>query len=114
MGAQLTAVRSVALVRSSCVTALPSGQWWKRAQWATDLTLSDDWHRRELGFTALAVLGAQRPGGSAYSFLAELLGAGRSTVSRPETVRLAHLARTFGSHLLTAEPCRRRCRRELG
>jgi hypothetical protein len=31
-------------------------QWWKRAQWATDLTLSDDPHRRELGYTALEVL----------------------------------------------------------
>lgn len=38
-------------------------QWWKRAQWATDLTLSDDPHRRELGYTALAVLGASRLAG---------------------------------------------------
>lgn len=33
-------------------------QWWKRMQWATDLTLSDDPHRRELGYTVLEVLGS--------------------------------------------------------
>ena len=32
-------------------------QWWKRMQWATDLTLSDDPHRRELGYTATDLLG---------------------------------------------------------
>ena len=32
-------------------------QWWKRMQWATDLTLSDDAHRRELGYTATDLLG---------------------------------------------------------
>lgn len=32
-------------------------QWWKRMQWATDLTLSDDPHRQELGYTAIDLLG---------------------------------------------------------
>ena len=32
-------------------------QWWKRMQWATDLTLSDDLHRQELGYAAIDLLG---------------------------------------------------------
>ncbi|MCW2681977.1 MAG: hypothetical protein JWM62_3378 [Frankiales bacterium] len=31
-------------------------QWWKRYQWATDLTLSSDDHRRDLGLRALELL----------------------------------------------------------
>lgn len=35
-------------------------QWWERARWATDLTLADDDHRRELGFDVLALLARSR------------------------------------------------------
>jgi len=31
-------------------------QWWKRAQWAADLSISEDPHHREVGLTALEVL----------------------------------------------------------
>lgn len=31
-------------------------QWWKRAQWVIDLTLSEDSHRRDLGYNAMLLL----------------------------------------------------------
>ena len=39
-------------------------QWWKRYQWATDLTLSEDVHRRDLGLRVLELLAASRLAGA--------------------------------------------------
>lgn len=39
-------------------------QWWKRYQWATDLTLDPDVHRRDLGLRVLELLAASRLAGS--------------------------------------------------
>lgn len=49
------------------------GQWWKRAQWALDLTLEQDPHRRAVGLAALEVLAT-------------------SDLARPEEVRLLEVA----------------------
>jgi hypothetical protein len=38
-------------------------QWWKRYQWATDLTLDPDVHRRDLGLRVLELLAASRLAG---------------------------------------------------
>lgn len=38
-------------------------QWWKRYQWATDLTLDEDVHRRDLGLRVLETLAASRLAG---------------------------------------------------
>jgi hypothetical protein len=38
-------------------------QWWKRYQWATDLTLDADVHRRDLGLRVLELLAASRLAG---------------------------------------------------
>ena len=38
-------------------------QWWKRYQWATDLTLAEDVHRRDLGLRVLELLAASRLAG---------------------------------------------------
>ena len=38
-------------------------QWWKRYQWATDLTLDPDVHRRDLGLRVLELLAGSRLAG---------------------------------------------------
>lgn len=38
-------------------------QWWKRYQWATDLTLDPDFHRRDLGLRVLDLLAGSRLAG---------------------------------------------------
>lgn len=38
-------------------------QWWKRYQWATDLTLDRDVHRRDLGLRVLELLAASKLAG---------------------------------------------------
>lgn len=39
-------------------------QWWVRYRWATDLTLSPDRHRREVGLEVLELLAASRLAGA--------------------------------------------------
>jgi hypothetical protein len=38
-------------------------QWWKRYQWATDLTLHEDVHRRDLGLRVLELMASSRLAG---------------------------------------------------
>lgn len=62
-------VTAVAAVLALCVGSLTlfqksradrRDQWWKRAQWAMDHTLSESEENRQLGFRVLSVLGESK------------------------------------------------------
>lgn len=62
LGPAATAVAAIIAFAIGLATIVQRGrsdrrdQWWKRAQWALDLTLDEDPNRRAVGFAALEVL----------------------------------------------------------
>jgi hypothetical protein len=80
-------------------------QWWKRYQWATDLTLGQDEHARRMGLEVLELLGQSRLAGAEEI---ELLEAGMTAElsRRPDLLDDGWVEGHHGGHDLAQDDTR--------